>query len=273
MKFVAKTLYGLEKVLAGELVSMGAAEVEEVNRAVLFKGDKALLYKVNYCARTALSVLMPVADFNIRSKEDLYSAGSKIKWDQYLGCDDTFSIVPVINSPYFTHTGYPALVIKDTIADYFRKKSGRRPSVDSSDPVILINLHISNNNVTVSIDSSVVPLFKRGYRQEQVVAPLNEVLAAGILLLSGWDASSPLLDPMCGSGTIPIEAGLIACKIPPGKLRDFFGFQRWKDFDEELFIKVRDEADSKIVSSPVKISGSDISALAISQARSNAARA
>jgi len=179
MKFVAKTLYGLEKVLAEELISLGASDVEEANRAVLFKGDKKLLYKVNYCARTALSVLMPVADFRIRSKEDLYYGGSKIEWDKYLDTDDTFSIVPVINSPHFGHTGYPGLILKDTIADYFRKKAGRRPSVDSANPGILINLHISNDSVTISIDSSVVPLFKRGYRQEQAVAPLNEVLAAG----------------------------------------------------------------------------------------------
>ena len=214
---------------------------------------------------------MNVADFRIRSKDDLYREGSKIRWDRYLDPDDTFSIVPVVNSPHFSHTGYPGLILKDAIADYFRNKFGRRPSVDTTDPGILINLHISNDNVTVSIDSSVVPLFKRGYRQEQTVAPLNEVLAAGILLLSGWNASASLLDPMCGSGTFPIEAGLLACNIPPGKFRKFFGFQRWKDYDEELFDKIRYEADSKIVPSAVKISGSDISEKAVGQARINAA--
>jgi putative N6-adenine-specific DNA methylase len=273
MKFVAKTLYGLEKVLAEELVNMGATDVQSVNRAVLFKGDKGLLYRVNYCARTALSVLMPVTDFRIRSKEDLYSGGSKVEWDRFMDADDTFSIVPVINSPHFGHTGYAGLILKDAVADFFRNKTGRRPSVDASDPRILINLHISNDLVTISIDSSVVPLFKRGYRQEQTVAPLNEVLAAGILLLSGWKASTAIIDPMCGSGTIPIEAGMIACKIPPGKFRKFFGFQRWKDFDEELFAKVRQESDSHIGLSPVKIYGSDISEQAIQQAKANVARA
>jgi putative N6-adenine-specific DNA methylase len=273
MKFVAKTLYGLEAVLAGELGSLGASDIEKVNRAVTFSGDKSLLYRVNYSLRTALSVLMNVADFRIRSKDDLYREGSKIQWDRYLGPDDTFSIVPVVNSPHFSHTGYPGLILKDAIADYFRDKFGRRPSVDASDPGILINLHISNDNVSVSIDSSVVPLFKRGYRQEQASAPLNEVLAAGILLLSGWNASASFLDPMCGSGTFPIEAGLLACNIPPGKLRKFFGFQRWKDYDEELFDKVRYEADSKIVTSPVKIYGSDLSEKAVGQARINAAKA
>jgi putative N6-adenine-specific DNA methylase len=269
MKLVAKTLYGLEKVLAEELVGMGASEIEVMNRAVLFKGDKDLLYRVNYCSRTALSVLMPVADFRIKSKDDLYSGGSRIGWDRFMNADDTFSIVPVINSPLFAHTGYAGLILKDSIADYFRKKTGRRPSVDTSDPKILFNLHISNDLVTISIDSSVVPLFKRGYRHEQSVAPLNEVLAAGILLLSEWRASATLTDPMCGSGTIAIEAALIACKIPPGKFRNFFGFQRWKDFDEQLFEKVKGEAESQIVTSPVKILGSDISEQALSQAKVN----
>lgn len=271
MKLVAKTLYGLETVLADELGHIGATDIEKANRAVTFTGDRNLLYRVNYCSRTALSVLMQVADFRIRSKEDLYREGLKIGWDRYLDPDDSFSIVPVVNSPHFTHTGYPGLILKDSIADYFRNKYGRRPSVDNADPRILINLHISNDNVTVSIDSSVVPLFKRGYRQEQTVAPLNEVLAAGILLLSGWQASASLRDPMCGSGTIPIEAGLMACNIPPGKSRRFFGFQKWKDYDEVLFGRIRSEADLRIIPPPVKIAGSDISEKAVGLARANAA--
>ena len=273
MKFVAKTLYGLEKVLSEELIGLGASDVQAVNRAVLFNGDLELLYRVNYCARTALSVLMPVSDFRIRSKEDLYKGGSKIDWDKFLDIDDTFSIVPVINSPHFGHTGYAGLILKDSIADYFRKKTGRRPSVNADDPTLLINLHISTDLVTISIDSSVIPLFKRGYRQEQTAAPLNEVLAAGILLLSGWNSSATLIDPMCGSGTIPIEAGLIACKIPPGKFRQFFGVQRWKDFDEELFIKIKHESESFIQHSPVKIFGSDISEEALQHTRANVSRA
>jgi putative N6-adenine-specific DNA methylase len=273
MKFVAKTLYGLESVLADELVSLGASGIDKVNRAVTFHGEKDLLYSVNYCSRTALSVLMNLADFRIRSKDDLYREGSKIEWDRYLDPDDTFSIVPVVNSPHFSHTGYPGLILKDSIADYFRNKFGRRPSVNTADPDILINLHISNDNVSVSLDSSVIPLFKRGYRQEQAVAPLNEVLAAGILMISGWKASAPLMDPMCGSGTFPIEAGLMACSIPPGKLRSFFGFQRWKDYDDVLFDRIKTEADSKIILSSVQISGSDISENAIHQARVNSAKA
>jgi len=273
MKFVAKTLYGLEKVLAEELVNLGAVNIQVVNRAVLFKGDISLLYRVNYCVRTALSVLMPVADFKIRSKEDLYKGGLKVEWDRYLDIDDTFSIVPVINSPHFGHTGYAGLILKDALADYFRKKSGRRPSVNTCNPRIVVNLHISNDNATIAIDSSVVPLFKRGYRQEQTSAPLNEVLAAGMLLLSDWKASVTMTDPMCGSGTIPIEAGLIASNIPPGKFRTSFGFQRWKSFDERLFKKIKDECDRKITLSPVRISASDISDSAIEQTKSNISRA
>lgn len=269
MKLIAKTLYGLENVLAEELKSLGAIDTEPANRAVIFKGDKSLLYRVNYCSRTALSVLVPVADFRIRSKEDLLKEGSGIEWEKIMDPDDTFSVVPVVNSPLFSHTGYAGLILKDSVADYFRKRTGRRPSVDTNDPRILINLHISNDRVTVSIDSSVIPLFKRGYRKEQAVAPLNEVLAAGILKLSGWAGNTSLTDPMCGSGTIPIEAGMIACKIPPGKFRNFFGFQRWKDFDEKLFNEIRAECDSQITEPLVKIYGSDISAGAVMQTTAN----
>jgi putative N6-adenine-specific DNA methylase len=273
MKLVAKTLYGLEEVLAEELINLGAVDVQAANRAVHFTGRKDLIYKVNYCARTALSVLMPVAEFGIKSKEDLYKRGSKVEWDRFMDTDDTFAIAPVINSSHFSHTGYAGLILKDAVADYFRKKTGRRPSVDASDPKILVNLHISNDLVTISLDSSVIPLFKRGYRQEQAVAPLNEVLAAGILLLSGWNAAVTMTDPMCGSGTLPIEAGLIACKIPPGKFRQFFGFQRWKDYDQDLFERIKLEADSQVRPSPVKIFGSDILPQAVHQAKANVARA
>lgn len=273
MKYVAKTLYGLENVLARELADIGASGVETANRAVLFEGDKSLLYRANYCIRTALSFLMPVSDFKIKTREDLYKGGTKINWERYLDADDTFSIVPVVNSPLFGHTGYPGLILKDAIADSFRKKTGKRPSVDNDDPHLLINLHISNDRVTVSLDSSVIPLFKRGYRQEQTAAPLNESLAAGILLLSGWNAGTSLIDPMCGSGTIPVEAGLIACRIPPGKFRKYFGFQRWKDYDEELFLNIKEESDSKIIASPVRISASDISPEAVNMAEANIRRA
>ena len=273
MDFIAKTLYGLEEVLEKELMLIGATDIRVVNRAVRFKGNKDLLYRANYCLRTALSILVSVTEFRIRSKDDLYNGGAKVEWDRFMDPDKTFSVVPVINSPLFGHTGYAGLILKDSIADYFRKKTGRRPSVNTDDPDIMINLHISNEQVTVSIDSSVIPLFKRGYRQEQTVAPLNEVLAAGILMISDWNGSDTLTDPMCGSGTFPVEAGMIACNIPSGKFRKAYGFQRWKDFDEDLFAGIKSDCDKKIITSPVKIYGSDISDEAIKQSEANVLKA
>jgi putative N6-adenine-specific DNA methylase len=269
MRFIAKTLYGLEDVLAKELTSFNASNVKPANRAVIFNGNKELLYTVNYCSRTALSVLMQVAEFRIKSKDDLYKSGSEIEWDKYMSADNTFAITPVVNSSHFAHSGYAGLLLKDAIADYFRKVSGKRPSVNAEDPDILINLHISHDLVTISLDSSVIPLFKRGYRKEQAIAPLNEVLAAGMLLISGWDGTIPLIDPMCGSGTISIEAGMIAGRIPPGKFRKFFGFQKWKDFDQDLFDKIRNKYNSLAILPSVGIFASDISEKAATQARTN----
>jgi putative N6-adenine-specific DNA methylase len=269
MRFIAKTLYGLEDILAKELVSLKASEVKPANRAVMFSGNMELLYTVNYCSRTALSVLMQIDGFRISSRDDLYKHGALVEWDRYMGPDDTFAVSPVVNSTHFDHSGYAALVLKDTIADYFRKKTGRRPSVNTEDPDILINLHISHDLVTISLDSSVVPLFKRGYRKEQAVAPLNEVLAAGILLISGWNGTTTLVDPMCGSGTISIEAGLIASSTPPGKFRKSFGFQKWKDYDAAMFRNVKEKFDSLIVEPSGKILTSDISDKAAAQAKEN----
>ncbi len=273
MKFLAKTLFGLEKVLADELKALGAKEIEPANRAVHFIGDIPLLYKANYTLRTALSVLMPIKEFWIRSADDLYRKCAQIRWDEYMEIDNTFSVSPVVQSQHFNHTGYAGLKLKDAVADYFRNIYGKRPSVNPANPDIVINLHISNEKVTVSLDSSSIPLFKRGYRQEQAAAPLNEVLAAGILLISGWNASTNLVDPMCGSGTIPIEAGLIACNIPSGRCRKFFGFQKWKGYDPDVFRMIVKEGEDSIRKSPVVISGSDISETAIAQARSNVSHA
>jgi putative N6-adenine-specific DNA methylase len=269
MKFVAKTLFGLEKVLAEELAVLGATEIVPANRAVVFSGNMSLLYKVNYMSRTALSVLMPINEFWIKSADDLYKKCLKIGWENYMDVNKTFAVTPVVQSPLFNHTGYAGLKLKDAVADYFRNIDGKRPSVDPANPDILINLHISNEKVTVSLDSSLIPLFKRGYRQEQAAAPLNEVLAAGMLLISGWNGHTNLIDPMCGSGTIPIEAGLIASNIPAGKFRSFFGFQKWKEYDQNLFRSVIETADSGIRKPSVNISGSDISESAILQAVKN----
>jgi putative N6-adenine-specific DNA methylase len=269
MKFIAKTLYGLENVLAEELKTLAASDILVLNRAVAFSGDLKLLYKTNYCLRTALSVLKTVAEFRIRSTNDLYKNSLKVEWDNFLDPDKTFSIIPVINSPFFQHSGYAGLVLKDALADWFREKTGRRPSVNADEPDIVFNLHISNDLVTISLDSTVVPLYKRGYRKEQGSAPMNEVLAAGIVLLSGWDNDTSLLDPMCGSGTIPIEAAMIASGIPPGRFRQFYGFSRWKDYDESLFDQVKKECVSKDIIQGIKIFGSDISENVLSQAKAN----
>jgi putative N6-adenine-specific DNA methylase len=269
MKYIAKTLYGLENVLAAELNDLGASDVNTLNRAVAFNGDIRLLYRANYCLRTALSVLMIIAEFRIRSSRELYQNALKVNWYDFLDPEITFSIVPVINSPFFSHSGYAGLVLKDAIADWFRNKTGKRPSVDSKDPGIVFNLHVSNRLVTISMDSSVIPLYKRGYRREQGPAPMNEVLAAGIISLSGWDKNSPVLDPMCGSGTIPIEAAIFASRIPPGRYRQFFGFQRWKNYDKDLFDRIIMESESMVVIPEVKILGSDISEEAVTQAQIN----
>ncbi|MBN2861674.1 MAG: RNA methyltransferase [Bacteroidales bacterium] len=272
-QYVAKTLFGLENVLASELETLGASDVKPANRAVLFTGNTELLYKVNYCVRTALSILLPVNDFNISSKEDLYLKASAINWSEFMDNDTTFSVVPVVNSKIFQHTSYPGLIVKDAIADFFRKKTGRRPYVDTHDPDLVINLHISNQRVNISLDSTVIPLYKRGYRAEHGKAPLNEVLAAGILMLSGWDGSLSLHDPMCGSGTLPVEAALLAKNIPPGKFRQFFGFTKWKDFDEKLFTRVKEKSEKKISNLQVRISASDISREAVRQSFANFKRA
>jgi putative N6-adenine-specific DNA methylase len=273
MKFTAKTLYGLEDVLARELGELGASDIMPVNRAVLFSGNKELLYKVNYCSRVALSVLVPLSGFRIRSKDDLYKKASEIDWSAIMDHDSSFSVAPVVRSEIFDHSGYPALVVKDAIADYFRGKTGKRPSVSTANPDVVINLHISNDHVDISLDSSVIPLYKRGYRTEQGAAPLNEVLAAGMLMLSGWDGTLPFQDPMCGSGTLLVEAQLLANRIPPGKFRQFFGFTRWKDFDDNLFKKVKMESEAQTIKSGTLIAGSDISEAAVRQAEANIRKA
>jgi len=273
MKLIAKTLYGLEKVLSEELAELGAENLQPVNRAVVFEGDQYLLYKSNYCLRTAMSVLVPITEFRIRSSDDLYNNSLRVNWKEYLDPEHTFSIVPVISSPIFRHTGYAGLRLKDAVADWFRNKSGKRPSVDTVDPDVVFNLHISNDLVTISLDSSVVPLYKRGYRIEQGPAPINEILAAGIIKLSGWKGDIPFLDPMCGSGTIAIEAGLIASEIPPGRFRQFYGFQRWKDYDEDLLKRVRTDCEMKARGPSVKISASDILDEAVSMTINNSGSA
>lgn len=273
MKFVAKTLFGLEELLARELSALGARDVKPVNRAVIFSGGKEQLYRVNYASRLAMSVLFPIGEFIIRSKEDLYDEASKIDWSLYMDADTSFLVVPVVNSKIFNHTGYPALILKDAIADFFRQKQGRRPSVDNVKPDIVVNLHISHTKTTISLDSSVIPLYKRGYRTAHGEASLNEVLATGMITLSGWDRRERLMDPMCGSGTILIEAAMMAANIPAGFFRGSFGFMNWNDYDENLFKKIVAEENSKKMVGQINVGGSDISEAAVKIARENLTKA
>ncbi len=260
---------GLEEVLAQELIELGADEVQLARRSVYFSGDQKLLYKANYCLRTALRILVPVDSYKIHSADDLYQRGKNFRWEELFGCDQTFAIQSTVFSDLFNNSMFASLKLKDAIVDRFRYKFGERPSVDSKNPDVLINLHISNEFCTISLDSSGESLHKRGYRVGQNEAPINEVLAAGLLRMSDWDRQSNLIDPMCGSGTIAIEAAMLANGIYPGSVRKKFGFQNWRDFDANLFSQVEREA-SQPVENQVKIYASDISRRNIDIASKNA---
>jgi putative N6-adenine-specific DNA methylase len=254
---LAKTMYGLEEILADELKDLGAQNVKIQNRAVSFKGDTGFMYKANLNLRTCLRVLKPIATFQAHNEKELYNNILKIDWEKYLDLKNTFATDATTNSEIFTHSKYASLLVKDGIADFFRKKYDERPNVDPKDPDITINLHIAKHTCTVSIDSSGESLHKRGYKSNTIIAPMNEVLAAGLILLSGWDQKSNFHDPMCGSGTILIEAALIAYNIPANIFREKFGFETWKDFDLELFEKIKDVSLDKEKDFQSSITGGD----------------
>jgi putative N6-adenine-specific DNA methylase len=237
---IAKTFQGLEQVLADELRELGAENIQVLKRAVSYDGDNALLYKANLHLRTAIAVLVPVESFLAEDPEELYRKAMQFPWDSFFRVTNTFSIQSSINSPYFTHTQFASLKLKDAIVDYFRKKTGKRPNIDRENPEFRINLHIHNKEVTLSFDSSGDALFKRGYRQRHSEAPLNEVLAAGMIAMSGYKADRIFVDPMCGSGTLPIEAAMVAMNMPAGYFRREFGFMHWGDFDSELWNSIRE---------------------------------
>lgn len=267
---IATTLFGLEEILAAELKELGATDIEILKRAVKFKGDQALLYKCNLHLRTALRVLKPFAQFNIHTDNDLYKKIKKIDWEEYLSVDGTLAVDATVSGEYFTHSQFVALRCKDAIVDQFREKYERRPSVNLEKPDLRLNIHINERDCSVALDSSNISLGKRGYRQIQSLAPMSEVLAAGIIALSGWDKKSDFYDPMCGSGTFSIEAALLASNIAPGRLRSF-GFEKWKDFDADLWTNIKEDAESKITSPLCKIFGSDIESQAIEISKGNAA--
>jgi len=254
---LAKTMYGLEEILADELKDLGAQNVKIQNRAVSFKGDTGFMYKANLNLRTCLRVLKPIATFQAHNEKELYNNILKIDWEKYLDLKNTFATDATTNSEIFTHSKYASLLVKDGIADFFREKYDERPNVDPKDPDITFNLHIAKHTCTVSIDSSGESLHKRGYKSNTIIAPMNEVLAAGLILLSGWDKKSNFHDPMCGSGTILIEAALIAYNIPANIFREKFGFETWKDFDLELFEKIKDVSLDKEKDFQASITGGD----------------
>lgn len=267
-EMVAKTFQGLENVLADELKALGAEDVEPGRRVVAFKGDKATMYRANFCCRTALRILKPIYKFHASSVDELYEEAKKFPWENVLSVKRTFAIDSTVYSEEFRHSKFVTYRIKDAIADYFHEKYGERPSIRISNPDVMFDIHISGNEVTLSLDSSGESLHKRGYRVAQTEAPINEVLAAGIIKLSGWDGNSNFFDPMCGSGTFLIEAALIAANINPGVYRNSFAFERWDDFDVELFESIYND-DSNERDFQYKIFGSDISPKAVGIARRN----
>jgi len=259
LKLTAKTFQGLENVLAKELELLGAEDITILKRAVSFSGNKELLYKSNLHLRTALRILHPIYTFIATNENDLYKKVSEFDWSAYLKLSQTFAIDSVVFSDYFTHSKYVALKCKDAIVDQFRDKTGKRPSIETKTPDVQFNVHVYKDEFTISIDSSGDSLHKRGYRNSQHDAPLNEVLAAGMLLLTGWEKSIPLIDPMCGSGTILMEATMIACNMPPQINRKTYGFMNWNDYEPELWNKVYEDAKSNINRSEINITGGDIS--------------
>ncbi|MAX82469.1 MAG: RNA methyltransferase [Crocinitomicaceae bacterium] len=270
---VAKTLTGLEDVLAKELEQLGASNIIPSNRAILFSGDQRLLYKANLRLRSALKILVPIKEFEARNEHDLYFEIKKINWSKYIDVNDTFVIDSTVFSKEFTHSKYVALKAKDAIVDRFREREGKRPSIDLENPTLRVNIHINQNSVTVSLDSSGNPLNMRGYRMGNHPATINEVLAAGLILLTGWDKKTPLIDPFCGSGTFIIEAAMMAQNVAPNMNRKDFAFKHWKDFDKALWVDVRMEAIEEQEENYPKLIGMDISERAVENAKLNFDRA
>ncbi len=266
---VAKTLQGLEDVLATELETLGAKETAKGLRMVSFSGDKEMMYKANFCLRTALRILKPISIFTAGDAEDVYQAVRQIEWSDFLDLKTTFAVDSVVYSEDFKHSKFVAYKVKDAIVDYFRDKTGQRPSISITNPDIRLNIHISGNDCTLSLDSSGDSLHKRGYKVATVGSPINEVLAAGMILMTGWNGECDFIDPMCGSGTIAIEAALIARNIYPGVFHTArYAFENWKDFDPELLERIYND-DSQERDFAHKIYASDIDVVAVNATTAN----
>jgi putative N6-adenine-specific DNA methylase len=268
-KMVAKTMFGFEEILAKELRNLGAGNVEEGVRSVFFEGDTGFMYKANLCLRTAIKIVKPIHSFHVRDENDLYKKIYAMDWFDYLSTSTTFAIDATVNSENFTHSLYVSQKTKDAIVDKFRDTDGSRPDVDIKFPDVRINIHIQNNQCNVALDSSGRSLHQRGYRTATNIAPINEVLAAGLLLLSGWDGQCDFLDPMCGSGTLLTEAAMIACNIPANINRKEFAFEKWHDFDADLFEKIVDSSLNRTREFHHKIMGYDKAPSAVRKAQDN----
>ena len=268
-KMIAKTFFGFEEILAKEIQLLGAQEVEIGTRAVSFKGDKGFMYKANLSLRTALKILKPIYFFKATNDQNLYKGIQGIDWSKYIGENQTFVIDTTIHSDNFKHSQFVSQKAKDAIVDQFREKTGQRPSIDKDFPDLRINIHIDRDQVSVALDTSGASLHHRGYRTATNIAPINEVLAAGMLLLSGWDGSSDFLDPMCGSGTLLAEAAMIACNIPANINRKEFAFEKWNDWDNDLFDMILDSLMKKVREFHYTINGYDKAPSAVSKAKEN----
>lgn len=270
-KMIAKTMMGLEGILADELRECGATEIELLNRAVAFEGDMKVLYRANYTCRTALAILKPFAEFEASNEQELYDQVYQIKWEKIMDVDGTFMIDSTTTGEVFTHSYYAALKTKDAIVDRFRRNFGRRPSIDTENAQFKFNLHIADTHVTLLMNSSGESLHKRGYRQAVGIAPINEVLAAGMIKLSGWKCDCNFYDPMCGSGTLLIEAAMLANNIPAQYYRSDFAFKRWKEFNLGVWKSVKAEEDRKIGDGDFdhEIWGNDIDLTVLEQAEKN----
>lgn len=266
---VAKTLFGFEEILAQELTQLGAQHVKTGVRSVSFSGDKGFMYKANLGLRTAIKILKPIHTFTVNNEQDLYNNIYKMPWEQYVKPTGTIAVDATIHTQLFSNSLYIALKTKDAIVDKFRDTTGDRPNVDLKFPDLKINVHIDRNQCTISLDTSGDSLHKRGYKLATNIAPINEVLAAGLIMLSGWDGQSDFMDPMCGSGTMLIEAAMIACNIPPNLMRKEFAFERWQDWDVDLFEKIEESLLNKTRDFHYKIIGYDKAPSAVNKAKDN----
>ncbi|SCY79448.1 putative N6-adenine-specific DNA methylase [Flavobacterium caeni] len=272
-KMIAKTFFGFEEILAKELQQLGAQDVKTGTRMVSFRGDKGFMYKANLSLRTALKILKPIHSFRVFNEDSLYKGILAIDWSQYMNENRTFVIDSTVHSEKFNHSEFVSQKTKDAIVDQFRKNTGARPSIDKAHPDLRINVHIDRDQCSVSLDTSGASLHHRGYRTATNIAPINEVLAAGMLLLSGWDGQGDFLDPMCGSGTILIEAGMIACNVPANLNRKEFAFEKWNDWDAELFDMIMESQLKKVREFHYTITGYDKAPSAVIKAKDNIANA